>query len=965
MTSLEKELKKTVLNNFIDKDRFRSNEQLSANLILNRSEQSNFYRVLQNELKSCTTFTFAVAFITNGGFTDFLTILKDLRARGIKGRILTSTYLYFNKPEVFRAMSNVPNIEVRIYEEKNDNTNQQIPFHAKGYLFKHPGYESVLVGSSNLTATALIKNYEWNLRVNSLDNAEITHQITYQINQEWEKAKPFSQFWLEKYKNEYKKYHSVENFQLATHVAEDDKLPIPNKMQRPALDQLTSLRQSGKNKALIISATGTGKTYLGAFDVRNFKPKRFLYLIQNREVLLHSLHSFERVLGGTPKDYGIYTGNDKTGKNAKYLFATVQSVERNLSQFKPKEFDYILFDEAHHLGAKEEQKIFKYFKPKFCLGMTATPERTDDFNVYKLFDYNIAYEIRLKQALENDMLCPFHYYGVSDYEYHGQMIDDSSTLQYLVNDERVDYIIRQTKYYGYSGEVLHGLIFCSRDQEAEILAKKLTLKGFPSDHLSGKDSTAKRRKTIKKLEKGEIKYITSVDVFNEGIDIPCINQIVLLRSTKSPIVFVQQLGRGLRKAHDKEYLSVIDFVGNYNNNYLIPIALTGDKSHNKDHLRDQMELEPISGLSVINFTIVAKERIFHSIKHNNLLLKRKLYEEYQMTKKKLGHIPLMQELQRDSIDCEAIAEKYKNYYAFLKEMGETKYKINDFEEKVLSFVTVNLANGKRRHELLLLNALSKQSKISDNDYFKILRKHNCQVDESTLNSVNSVLNLNFFDTKAKPNKESYGNHSLIHHKDEKYSFSGVLLNALKNKDFRLLFRDAVKTGLVKAKNYQKDTSFTLNKRYTRLDVNRILNWEKFVPPTNIGGYKFDEDNKNCAIFITYKKSEDLSTLNYPDQFINRSLINMASKYPRNLKSKDIQEFRRSDFKFYLFLKKSDDEGSSFIYLGTCKPDSSTFKQRYMTRYNKKRQAKKVPIVTMNLKLDTPVELDEYYMFTSL
>ena len=508
-------------------------------------------------------------------------------------------------------------------------------------------------------------------------------------------------------------------------------------MQKAALGEIANLRRKDINKALIISATGTGKTYLGAFDVKNFKPRRFLFVVHREQILEDALESFHKVIGGTKKEYGIFSGNDQSGIKAKYVFATSQTLSKdiNLKQFAKDEFDYVMFDEAHHLGASQYLKIFNYFEPKFCLGMTATPERTDDFNIFKLFDYHIAYEIRLQDALENKMLAPFQYYGVEDYVYEDHVISDTSSLSDLVADERVDYIIEQMKYYGYSGDILHGLIFCSRNKEAEELAESLRQKGIQAKSLSGKDDVETRDEVVEELEKGKINYIVTVDIFNEGIDIPCINQIVLLRSTKSSIVFVQQLGRGLRKFPGKDYLTVIDFIGAYDNNYMIPMALSGDKSHNRDNLKDDLEVEPIYGVSVINFTHVAKERIYESINHSNLTVKRKLRNEYLNEKKKIGRIPMMADLQANSIDCQVIADKYKNYYKFLLEMGEEIPKLETYQEKVLTFLTVVLANGKRQHELLLLQELSKREKISKEDYSKILNKNNCYFDQKTSESI--------------------------------------------------------------------------------------------------------------------------------------------------------------------------------------------------------------------------------------
>lgn len=965
--NIKGDLLETVKNNFIDKDDYLEVGNLSAGLILNQSKGTNVYRVLKMELATCKSFTFAVAFINQQGLASLKTVLHDLYKRGIKGRILTSTYLYFNKPAIFRDLLEVQNAEIRLFNERNDN-DEVLPFHAKGYLFDHDKYTSAIIGSSNLTSSAIFGNYEWNLRLNSLSNAKITQELTFQIENEWNKAIPLTKEWYEAYKLEYKKIKKKNNLDhLNDYQIADQNIIEPNLMQKAALGEIANLRRKDINKALIISATGTGKTYLGAFDVKNFKPRRFLFVVHREQILEDALESFHKVIGGTKKEYGVFSGNDQSGIKAKYVFATSQTLSKdiNLKQFAKDEFDYVMFDEAHHLGASQYLKIFNYFEPKFCLGMTATPERTDDFNIFKLFDYHIAYEIRLQDALENKMLAPFQYYGVEDYVYEDHVISDTSSLSDLVADERVDYIIEQTKYYGYSGDILHGLIFCSRNKEAEELAESLRQKGIQAKSLSGKDDVETRDEVVEELEKGKINYIVTVDIFNEGIDIPCINQIVLLRSTKSSIVFVQQLGRGLRKFPGKDYLTVIDFIGAYDNNYMIPMALSGDKSHNRDNLKDDLEVEPIYGVSVINFTHVAKERIYESINHSNLTVKRKLRNEYLNEKKKIGRIPMMADLQANSIDCQVIADKYKNYYKFLLEMGEEIPKLETYQEKVLTFLTVVLANGKRQHELLLLQELSKREKISKEDYSKILNKNNCYFDQKTSESIDCILSLSFFDGKALPNKESYGGRSLISNEDNFYQLDSVLKESLNNTFFKDLFVDALKTGILRSKRYNSNQSFTVGERYTRADACRLLNWKHIVSGQNIGGYRFDDNLKNCPIFVTYDKRKSHS-INYPDHFISPSLMNIYSKTNRKLDSNEIAKFKDPDIDLHLFVKKSDDDGVSFIYLGECSSIENSFVQEYQKVINKKSlEEKTVPVVSFNLKLKIPVELNRYYMLTKL
>ena len=318
------------------------------------------------------------------------------------------------------------------------------------------------------------------------------------------------------------------------------------------------------------------------------------------------------------------------------------SKEETLHQFDPEAFDYILIDEVHKAGAQSYHKVIDYFKPTFFMGMTATPERTDDFNIYELFDYNIAYEIRLQEALEEDMLCPFHYFGVTDLEYDGEVIDDATLLTKLVTEERVNHMIEKIEYYGFSGEKVKGLIFCSRKDEAEKLSIAMNAKGYQTVALTGKHSQEERAREVNRLESGILDYIITVDIFNEGIDIPSVNQVVMLRQTQSSIIFIQQLGRGLRKHESKEFVTIIDFIGNYRNNYLIPIALSGDKSQNKDNIRRHMkDTSYIKGVSTVNFEEIAKKQIFKAINSSNLTEMKKLKEAFVELKNRIGRVPYL------------------------------------------------------------------------------------------------------------------------------------------------------------------------------------------------------------------------------------------------------------------------------------------------------------------------------------
>ena len=354
------------------------------------------------------------------------------------------------------------------------------------------------------------------------------------------------------------------------------------------------------------------------FKNNSKKSNRILFIVHREQIAKQAMKSYKNVFGRS-KTYGLLSGNSKD-TDADILFATMQmmSKEEVMTQFPKDCFKTIVIDEAHRTGAASYQKIMDYFEPEFWLGMTASPERTDDFDVFATFDHNIALEIRLKQAMEENLLCPFHYFGITDMEIDGVVIDEKTEMEnfrFLVSDKRVDYIIKQMNLYGFSGDRVKGLVFCSSRKEAETLSGIFNERGYKTMALTGADSQEGREAAIELLTKdiqvdidgtkhGDyLDYIFTVDIFNEGVDIPEVNQVVMLRPTESPIVFVQQLGRGLRKADDKDFVVILDFIANYKNNFMIPIALSGDRTYNKDNIRRYVTEgeKVIPGISTMRF----------------------------------------------------------------------------------------------------------------------------------------------------------------------------------------------------------------------------------------------------------------------------------------------------------------------------------------------------------------------------
>ena len=671
------------------------------------------------ELKDGDEFWFSVAFVTTSGVATLIDTLIDLEKRKIKGKILVSQYLNFTQPEALRRLFQFKNIELKIVTEGD--------FHSKGYLFKKSNFYNLIIGSSNLTATALCSNKEWNLKISATPISHIIFEAIKLFTIEFKSAIPVNKVFIDQYEIVYRRNIKL-NFELKEELFLS-KAITPNNMQIEALANIKKLREEGKNKALLISATGTGKTYLSAFDVKCVNPKKFLFIVHRENIAKAALKTFKSIFVDS-KTMGLYTGNTKD-LNADFIFSTVQTISKQeyLDQFEKDFFDYIVIDETHRAGAISYQRILDYFQPKFLLGMTATPERGDNFDIFKSFDYNIAYEIRLHKALEEDMLSPFHYYGVTDITVNGQVLEENADFKLLTSDERVDRIIEKATLYGCDNGKVRGLIFCSSVDECIQLSKEFNERNYKTVSLTGSNSEEERSDAINRLESDllteKLDYIFTRDIFNEGIDIPSVNQIIMLRPTQSAIVFVQQLGRGLRKTNNKEYLTVIDFIGNYANSFLVPIALYGDTSYNKDTLRKLMSSESnlIPGSSTVNFDEISKKRIFEAIDSANMQLKKDLVSDYIVLKAKLGRIPMMMDfIEHGSRDPFLYANYSKSFYNFVTtQEEELKNKLNSQEIKLLELFSNEINNAIRLEENIILRQLIKKGQTSVSEIITLIQ----------------------------------------------------------------------------------------------------------------------------------------------------------------------------------------------------------------------------------------------------
>ncbi|RSX51678.1 DUF3427 domain-containing protein [Bifidobacterium samirii] len=990
-----------------------------APTLIANGDGNTMHAALSHELETSESFDMSVAFVNAGAVKALLQSFRnhrDAHENSAPSRIITSTKNYFNDPNTFRELlrlQDTTGVEVRIWGERDaigddssadapasrasaHATRQGHPFHPKGYVFARrmpdgTPYYDLYVGSSNLTMAALTTQREWNLKVSSMADGGLISQVRRELDSQIEHSAPLTDDWIRRYEEDFKRYAPPREEILA---ARDRQRIEPNAMQREALANLQALRDAGERRAIIVSATGTGKTYLAAFDVRACRPKRMLYVAQQQQILTAAMASFQRVLGCADDELGLYSGTSRQ-QDRRYVFATVQTLRQPgaLDQFAADDFDYVLIDEAHHAGADSYQRILDHFDGAgFTLGMTATPERMDGVNVFALFGHNIAYEIRLQRALDEGMLCPFHYYGVAEYLGSGDGSGDADAsgaspedvridvrsgksaraakqLQYeigqLASEERVRYIIDKLNEYGQPYQPVTGLVFCSRQEEARELSRLFNLQmnqqaerpyrtaAVTSTDEQGRAVSQERREEyIRRLERGELDYLFTVDLFNEGVDIPAVNQIVMLRNTESSIVFTQQLGRGLRKFPHKDSVVVIDFIGNYVNNFLIPIALYGNTG-DRDRARKNLQRQSI-GLSSISFDPIARERVLRSLDTVDWSDMKRLTEQYRQLRYELGRIPMLADVYRfDPSLPYTFASKGSNYLDFVisreRSLGSrgrasTAPEVNDrggadqlepispVADGILKMATELMLPGLRPHEPLILALLCgfigadadwrtadwdtagrngrRRRALSRSALMDAIRRAFPDADPSDrqFDSAIGVLDMTYF---TEPNRRRFGGTPLIivddhpaggadgaDDADPAYRLAdefSTMLDA--NPTFRTFLADTIQVGLfncrdlfAEARGKQRpfERAFLYEHKYTLSDVMRLCGWKRENTPQNVGGYALDRETGTMPIFVKYAASQ------YEDEFLSPQDMRYFSKNGRTPQSPEFRWIRENE-----------------------------------------------------------------------
>jgi superfamily II DNA or RNA helicase/HKD family nuclease len=721
----------------------------SENNILNIENKELIYDVVAKELEysdSCSTgdkdhliyklklalekakrVDIIVAFLMESGVKLIEQELLALANKNVPIRILTGNYLNITQPQALYLLKGSlgDKVDLRFYNVKNKS------FHPKAYIFEYEDGGDIFIGSSNISRSALTSGIEWNYKISKSGQEEDFkhYKNVFEdlfLNQadiiDEEKMREYSKNWRRpKVFVEVEKQEEEEENKIVPMIS-------PKGAQIEALYELNNSRLEGADKAIVVAATGVGKTYLAAFDSKHFS--KILFVAHREEILNQAEASFRKVRGNI--NTGFFTGNKKD-ESVEVLFATVQTLGQSQyldeKYFKKDYFDYIIIDEFHHAVAGNYQNIINYFEPKFLLGLTATPERLDNKDVFALCDYNVVYEVRLKDAVNKGWLVPFRYYGIYDDTQYENIdnkngkYNEKQLEKALMIEKRRTLIFKH--YSKYKSEKALG--FCSSRNHAEYMAKYFCDAGIKACAVySGEygEYSLERKEALELLTNGELKVIFSVDMFNEGLDVPAVDLVMFLRPTESPTVFLQQLGRGLRKYKDKKYLNVLDFIGNYKKANLVPFFLTGDPKNAMEKAKGgrlpSEEEYPDDCIVDFQFEIIdifkrqAEAQIKYTelkdivIKGPQISICQFVIDEYYRIKEYVQEIPSrVQFYTYFDDDLYQVMKKngknnvFKDYFWFLNEIGQD----NDDEKNLI---------GTNAHEFIKMienTAMSKSYKM--------------------------------------------------------------------------------------------------------------------------------------------------------------------------------------------------------------------------------------------------------------
>ena len=881
--------------------------------ITNRN--NTFLRYIKEELKTCHSFKFSVSFIKSAGLRLFEKELIAALERGVEGEIITSTYQNFTDVvslEKFLEWQNrYPNFNCRVDTVPLGDRG----FHSKGYIFQDNSEYHTLLGSTNITSFALLRNVEWNARIVTNITDKFTLDILREFSELWNDASVLTNALIDEYR--FTLEYAIDQWDMD--YFETFNRIEPNFMQRKALKELARSRGLGVEKALIVAATGSGKTFLSSFDARNFGAEKLLFVVHRETILKDALETFRKVFGNT-RTYGLYTGASKD-LNADFIFATNILLSANLSKFPKDSFDYIILDECHHATSATYQKIMQHLTPKFYLGLTATPERMDNQDVFALFDKNVPYELRLREALENDLIVPFKYYGIRD-----TFVDYGRNNRYLLSEmtapTHVSFIAEHIEKHRPANK-LKALIFCRSVEHAEQMAAAFQNHGYQATYLIGRHDVLARKVAFENLknEQHPLELLFSVDLLNEGVDLPAVNMVIFLRPTESSTIFIQQLGRGLRKFPEKEYLTVLDFIGNsYERSVQIAIALGSlskssviEKQLIKDYIRDDFKT---LGLPLeIHLDPYTKEEILSYIESTNFNRFEFLKQDYLNFKKIIGAKGYVRHL--DYVNNEYAPDLLRfikiflkgegvGYYSFLKKVEE---QVPDFSESQLEIIKriTSLLPLVRPYEAAVLQALINDGSASLNVLKEKIKIH------WPLNDDHFNHSLEYLENKFLSVSEQLKTEPLIKIKSDVVSLN-FDTSAYRFKEFVL---DILEYGLSRyMTEFGNDhIGLTLFRNYT---TEQLLMITLRRSTRYYRGTLFTENNETFILAGLKKDLDADHHLNYKDKFISDQVFQWESETGTTLTNATGKKVRRTKIA-HLFIRKAIEEDGirlPYIYIGT-------------------------------------------------
>lgn len=866
-----------------------------------------FLDKIKDNLRHCKSFDFSVSFIKKAGL---VLLFKDIEAaveRGCKGRIITSTYQNFTDIESLKSfyalMGRCPDFQCHLdYESFHGTDYSTLGYHSKGYLFEFDDYRELVIGSSNITRYALLKNIEWDVSVKDYFVDGTYDDALKEFEEKWAATELLNAELIVKYAQRLN--YAIERWDMDYDLSAS-KIK-PNYMQKKALKELNRYHAIGVNRALTIASAGSGKTYLAAFDALNFNPKRLLYIVHEGSILRKSLETFQEVFGKNVS-YGIYSGTSKES-DADFVFATNITMCKTLELFSKNEFDYIVIDECHHATAETYKKIIGYFEPEFLLGLTATPERLDNQDVFELFDHNVPYELRLRDAIANDLVVPFKYFGIRDklVDYGMTGNEERRMIAQMAKEDHCDFIAEQIEKHRPQGK-LKALAFCRNVTHARMMCEALGER-YHTAYLTGRNDIGERVRAYNDLQNDahNLEILFTVDILNEGVDIPGVNMVLFLRPTESTTIFIQQLGRGLRKYTNKEYVTVLDFIGNsYKRSVQIAFAL-GSLSENfvmEKRLLASLVRDDFTALGLADYGVeihiddLSKEEILEFIDKENFNALKYLKQDYFNFKKYIGSEFYPRHVDYINNDCapdlirfmsiKTRGKKNCSYYNFLRGIGEENLPV--FTEKQIDFI--NYLSGLlplvRVHEYQIVKLLIDGPKT----YREIVMSLTETVQGFVPEELEHALTYLQFVEKDKD-----------------------ILRLSVHMDDQLLeyVQDLIEYGLIRyVIDNGNETGFKLwmNYRMDQVQLKLLKN------PGNImvGTYYYDD---YVVIFASLKKDlEEADKLNYKDKFLQPDLFQWESM--TNLPQSHLEKLIKSTFA-HVFIRKVTTENGlvlPFTYVG--------------------------------------------------